>query len=146
MAPRRWAANICATWPGSCKARAPRPAIPENYFDRVTENALQALARPGGEDLADYNDVVMAAVPLQSWRSHALKLFANWLAAIAAEKTRRPQRRPGPGRNPPRAPSASQPVPGPFRRFRKLAPMLRKLSQLLNVITAAPFTPLHALH
>ncbi len=65
-----------------------RPSIPENYFDRVTENALQALAgRPA--QIADFSEVVMGAVPLQSWRSTTLRLFANWIASIAAEKPRR---------------------------------------------------------
>jgi homoserine O-succinyltransferase len=65
-----------------------RPAIPENYFDRVTENALQNLASREAQ-LSDYTDVVMGAVPLQSWRSATLKLFANWIAGISAEKPRR---------------------------------------------------------
>jgi homoserine O-succinyltransferase len=64
-----------------------RPTIPENYFDRVTENALQALAGREAQ-IADYNEVVMGAVPLQSWRSYTLRLFANWIASIAAEKPR----------------------------------------------------------
>lgn len=68
--------------------KEPRPGIPENYFDRVTENALQAL---GARDasIADYNEVVTAAVPLQSWRSYTLRLFANWIAGIAIDKPRR---------------------------------------------------------
>lgn len=65
-----------------------RPQIPENYFDRVTENALLALAaRP--VQIADFMDVVTGAVPLQSWRGTTLRLFANWIASIAAEKPRR---------------------------------------------------------
>lgn len=70
-----------------------RPAIPENYFDRVTENALQALAARQAP-LSDYSQIVLGAVPLQSWRSYTLKLFANWIAAIAAEKPRRRSARP----------------------------------------------------
>jgi hypothetical protein len=31
----------------------------------------------------------MAAVPLQSWRSYTLRLFANWIAGIALDKPRR---------------------------------------------------------
>ncbi|HEY4276286.1 MAG TPA: homoserine O-succinyltransferase [Rhizomicrobium sp.] len=70
------------------EGKGTRPSIPENYFDRVTENALQALdARQA--PIAHYNDVVMAAVPLQSWRSHTLRLFSNWIAGIAADKPRR---------------------------------------------------------
>jgi homoserine O-succinyltransferase len=70
------------------RGEGPRPAIPENYFDRVTENALQALAAREAP-LGDYSQIVLGAVPLQSWRSYTLKLFANWIAAIAAEKPRR---------------------------------------------------------
>jgi homoserine O-succinyltransferase len=73
--------------------KAPRPSIPENYFDRVTENTLQALTVRQAP-IGDYNDVVMAAVPLQSWRSHTLRLFANWIAGIAADKPRRRANRP----------------------------------------------------
>jgi homoserine O-succinyltransferase len=70
------------------EGKGPRPGIPENYFDRVTENALQSLdARRAS--FADYNEVVMAAVPLQSWRSYTLRLFANWIAGIALDKPRR---------------------------------------------------------
>ncbi len=65
-----------------------RPTIPENYFDRVTENALSGAGRPR-RPAGRYNEVVMGAVPLQSWRSYTLRLFANWIAAIAAEKPRR---------------------------------------------------------
>ena len=68
-----------------------RPWVPENYFDRATENALADLdARARGpEDLAGYNAVVMGAMPLHFWHGHTLKLFGNWLASIAAEKLRR---------------------------------------------------------
>jgi len=65
-----------------------RPSIPENYFDRVTENALQALAGRQAQ-VADYTEVVTGAVPLQSWHGTTLRLFANWIASIAAEKPRR---------------------------------------------------------
>jgi len=70
-----------------------RPSIPENYFDRVTENTLETLSARQAP-IGDYNDVVMAAVPLQSWRSHTLRLFANWITGIAADKPRRRTSRP----------------------------------------------------
>lgn len=70
------------------KGEGPRPAIPENYFDRVTENALQNLASREAQ-ISDYNEVVTGAVPLQSWRGPTLKLFANWISGISAEKPRR---------------------------------------------------------
>jgi len=75
------------------RGEGPRPAIPENYFDRVTENALQALAAREAR-ISDYSEIVLGAVPLQSWRSYTLKLFANWIAGIAAEKPRRRAARP----------------------------------------------------
>jgi homoserine O-succinyltransferase len=67
------------------------PAVPENYFDRVTEDRLAELGAEATDegDLPHYNGVVLGAVPLLSWRRHTLKLFANWLAGIAAEKMRR---------------------------------------------------------
>jgi hypothetical protein len=77
------------------KGEGARPTIPENYFDRVTENALQALAGRGGQ-ISDYSDVVTGAVPLQSWRSYTLRLFANWISSIAAEKPRRRSARTAP--------------------------------------------------
>ncbi|HXS07887.1 MAG TPA: homoserine O-succinyltransferase [Rhizomicrobium sp.] len=70
------------------RSEGPRPVIPENYFDRVTENALQGLAARDAR-IGEYHDIIMSAVPLQSWRSYTLKLFANWIAGIAAEKPRR---------------------------------------------------------
>jgi homoserine O-succinyltransferase len=70
------------------KGEGARPTVPENYFDRVTENALQALAGRESQ-ISDYSDVVTGAVPLQSWRSYTLRLFANWISSIAAEKPRR---------------------------------------------------------
>lgn len=70
------------------KGEGARPQIPENYFDRVTENALLALNGRSAQ-VADYMEVVTGAVPLQSWRGTTLRLFANWIASIAAEKPRR---------------------------------------------------------
>jgi homoserine O-succinyltransferase len=70
-----------------------RPAIPENYFDRVTENALQALTARNAQT-GEYNEVVMGAVPLQSWHNYTLRLFANWIATVATEKSRRRASRP----------------------------------------------------
>ncbi len=74
-----------------------RPAVPENYFDRATENLLAALDGQG--DIARYQEVIAAALPLQSWRSPTVKLFGTWLSLIAAEKVRRLlQARPAPRR------------------------------------------------
>jgi homoserine O-succinyltransferase len=78
---------------------AERPAIPEQYFDRATENALAILdaGAEGPDDVARYSGIISGALPLQSWRGHTVKLFGNWLALIAAEKMRRlAQNRPPP--------------------------------------------------
>jgi homoserine O-succinyltransferase len=68
---------------------AVRPAVPENYFDRATENFLATLDAENIADPQRYNDVISGALPLQTWRSPNVKLFATWLTLIAAEKIRR---------------------------------------------------------
>jgi homoserine O-succinyltransferase len=76
-----------------------RPAVPEQYFDRATENTLALLNDDahGPADLPRYTRIISAALPLQSWRGHTIKLYSNWLALIAAEKLRRQsQKRPQP--------------------------------------------------
>jgi homoserine O-succinyltransferase len=71
--------------------REDRPAIPEQYFDRATEIALENLSGEarGAEGLARYTGIVSGALPLQSWHRHTVTLFGNWLGLIAAEKSRR---------------------------------------------------------
>jgi homoserine O-succinyltransferase len=65
-----------------------RPQLPRNYFDRATEGRLAEIG--GGEDaLARIGDIIGSALPLQSWRGHTVKLFANWLTLVAAAKMRR---------------------------------------------------------
>lgn len=73
------------------KGEAVRPAIPENYFDRVTEDALARLDNicTSPDDIVHYTSIVQGTLPLSSWRAHTLKLFSNWLSLVAAEKTRR---------------------------------------------------------
>ena len=66
---------------------AERPALPENYFDRATEDRLKDMA--GETDLARFNDIVTGALPRQMWRSNTIKLFSNWLTLVAAAKARR---------------------------------------------------------
>jgi homoserine O-succinyltransferase/O-acetyltransferase len=74
-----------------------RPALPENYFDRATENLLKGLDAENMDDPQRYSDVVSGALPIHAWRSPNVKLFEVWLALIAAEKIRRSaQRRPPP--------------------------------------------------
>jgi len=67
--------------------------VRRKHRSALRENALQALAARDVR-IGDYNEVVFGAVPLQSWRSYTLKLFANWIGAIAAEKPRRRTPRP----------------------------------------------------
>ena len=63
------------------------PAIPENYFDRATEDRLDAILPAG--DLAQYARIVGAALPLGQWRGNTVRLFANWLTLVAAAKARK---------------------------------------------------------
>mgnify|MGYP001042139733 FL=1 len=65
-----------------------RPALPENYFDRVTEEMLHHAAGSGAP-LEEHVRIVASALPLQQWRNHSVRLFANWLSSAAAAKGRR---------------------------------------------------------
>lgn len=64
-----------------------RPALPENYFDRATEDRLDALA--GGRDLNRYQAIVQGALPCQMWQPQSVRLIGNWLMLVAAAKSRR---------------------------------------------------------
>src|SRR6202012_1542419 len=44
------------------RGEAERPAIPENYFDRMTEDRLAEMTVRGGDDLPHYNAMVMGEV------------------------------------------------------------------------------------
>ncbi len=61
------------------------PALPENYFDRATEDRLGALT---SNDIADHAAIINTAMPLQAWRGGTVRLFANWLTLVAAAKAR----------------------------------------------------------
>ena len=61
--------------------------MPENYFDRATENRLAELAAEAG--MSPYADIVNTALPLSQWRGNTVRLFTNWLTLIAAAKARR---------------------------------------------------------
>ena len=75
------------------------PAVPENYFDRATEARLAELGLQAPNSLERHTELVTAAIPLTDWRGHTVRLFANWLAGIAAEKIRRSAGRPSAGRS-----------------------------------------------
>jgi homoserine O-succinyltransferase len=66
-----------------------RPAIPHYYFDRATEDRLQGMPIQGRDDLSRFSEVVVGALPRQSWRANTIKLFSNWLTMVAATKMRR---------------------------------------------------------
>jgi homoserine O-succinyltransferase len=66
---------------------AERPAIPEHYFDRATENLLSEIGTK--LDFSRYRDVVLSALPRQLWRSSTVRLIGNWLLLVAAAKARR---------------------------------------------------------
>lgn len=68
---------------------AEAPGIPENYFDRATEDRLMDLRPRVEADLQRCQEIVLAALPRQSWRNNTIKLFGNWLTLVAAAKSRR---------------------------------------------------------
>jgi len=64
-----------------------RPAIPQHYFDRATENRLAEIGAKAG--LGHYQEVVLGALPRQLWRTSTVRLIGNWLLLVAAAKARR---------------------------------------------------------
>lgn len=68
---------------------AEAPGIPENYFDRATENRLSEIRPRTEADLARCQAIVTDALPRQTWRNNTIKLFGNWLTLVAAAKSRR---------------------------------------------------------
>src|ERR1700761_8376669 len=66
-----------------------QPSIPENYFDRATEDRLMEAQRQNASDLARFVEIVGTALPLKAWRANTVRLFANWLTLIAAAKARK---------------------------------------------------------
>jgi len=67
---------------------AERPSVPEHYFDRATEIRLSELLGNGEPRLSRYQEIVLAALPRQLWRSHTVRLISNWLMLAAAAKAR----------------------------------------------------------
>jgi homoserine O-succinyltransferase len=65
------------------------PSIPENYFDRATEDRLSEIRTGSEADLARCQGIVAGALPRQTWRANTVRLFANWLTLVAAAKARR---------------------------------------------------------
>lgn len=68
---------------------AETPVLPENYFDRATEDRLSELRPRSEADLARCQEIVTDALPRQAWRNNTVKLFGNWLTLVAAAKARR---------------------------------------------------------
>jgi homoserine O-succinyltransferase len=66
-----------------------RPQVPENHFDRATEDQLMEVDGRTQADLARYTEIVTDALPLKAWRANTVRLFANWLTLIAATKARK---------------------------------------------------------
>jgi homoserine O-succinyltransferase len=69
--------------------RDERPHVPENYFDRATEDQLMDMDGRTQADLARYSQIVMDALPLKAWHQNTVRLFSNWLTLIAATKARK---------------------------------------------------------
>jgi homoserine O-succinyltransferase len=63
-----------------------RPAIPDHYFDRATENRLAEIGAKTA--IGDYQEIVQGALPRQAWRNGAVRLIGNWLLLVAAAKAR----------------------------------------------------------
>jgi homoserine O-succinyltransferase/O-acetyltransferase len=64
-----------------------RPAVPEHYFDRATEDRLAEIADTA--HLSRRQEVVLGAMPRQIWRPNTVRLIGNWLMLVAAAKSRR---------------------------------------------------------
>jgi homoserine O-succinyltransferase len=65
------------------------PSVPENYFDRATEDQLTEIGASDEAALARAREVVAGALTMQSWKLHTVRLFGNWLTLVAAAKARR---------------------------------------------------------
>jgi homoserine O-succinyltransferase/O-acetyltransferase len=65
------------------------PTVPENYFDRATEDQLSEIGAPDQAALGRAPEIVAAALTLQTWKLHTSRLFGNWLTLVAAAKSRR---------------------------------------------------------
>jgi homoserine O-succinyltransferase len=68
------------------------PECPQGYFDRQTEQALQAFAlsargdrRP--ERLDSVVELLNAFKPTAAWRRNSVRLYRNWLALIGAPRS-----------------------------------------------------------
>jgi len=66
-----------------------KPGIPENYFDRATEDRLSEIGAGSEVDLARCQGIVAGALPRQTWRANTVRLFANWLTLVASAKARK---------------------------------------------------------
>jgi homoserine O-succinyltransferase len=69
--------------------QAAAPACPQGYFDPQTEHALQAFtlaARRGSvaEGVNSLYEITAGFRPAAVWRTHAVRLYSNWLQLIAA--------------------------------------------------------------
>lgn len=65
------------------------PSVPENYFDRATEDQLAEIGASDEAALARAREIVTGALTMQSWKLHTVRLFGNWLTLVAAAKARR---------------------------------------------------------
>ena len=63
-----------------------RPSIPQNYFDRATEDRLATVR--GNAGLSAHQAVLANALPRQVWHPHMVRLIGNWLTLVAAAKAR----------------------------------------------------------
>ena len=78
--------------------RATCPALPRGYFDAataalLTDFAARAQADRREELLADFPLAAAERGVSDTWRAGAARIYRNWLAHVAAEKARAPERR-----------------------------------------------------
>ncbi|MBV9286720.1 MAG: homoserine O-succinyltransferase [Hyphomicrobiales bacterium] len=78
------------------------PRIPEGYFDAEMISRLEALrecACAKSANFAEHLDAILSSRPRKRlWAEHAERLFGNWLAAVAREKSGRAGQQAGVGR------------------------------------------------
>lgn len=80
------------------RQQADYPQSPFAYFDAATERSFRSLAvrarvQREAQLLSWCAEIAEAMRPARPWRAHAVALFRNWLALMAAAKTAAPAER-----------------------------------------------------
>jgi len=85
------------------RERETYPAMPQDYFDEATVEALTALRERALADrqeavMADFPTALAAATVTNTWRAPAAHVYRNWLRYMCARKKTALARRKGAGR------------------------------------------------